>query len=232
MQVNVGLSETPTVTTANAKGDGHRICGAKGTISPRIQFTRQLPDQDGTQRFLETGCGGLRGRAGIGCPQRDCAPEQNGEKATAPTNMGQGDNWGASDMQQRVVFGLFRVSDAFEHTRHMHAIVDIANPDLTSIDVTSPLRKWVEGAASMGRISSERRDAARAGKGWGNASLQKAWAGADDLRAGFQARYGFEDQAIPVSALTPSLNLTSTGCAGRDVTFLMQSRVYCGAKKS
>ncbi|MDO5612781.1 MAG: tannase/feruloyl esterase family alpha/beta hydrolase [Paracoccus sp. (in: a-proteobacteria)] len=98
-----------TITSAaESQVDGHRMCVVEGVISPRVQFRVQMPVSGWTQRYLQTGCGGLCGRLGIESPQRDCPAITNGEFAMASTDMGHdtsGGLWAASDMQLRVDFG-------------------------------------------------------------------------------------------------------------------------------
>ncbi|MDO4231245.1 MAG: tannase/feruloyl esterase family alpha/beta hydrolase [Lautropia sp.] len=108
---HVGLPEAPTrVTAASVENvNGKSMCMITGVISPQVRFIVRLPVKDWSQRYLQTGCGGLCGRLGIHSPQRDCQFEQDGTLAMASTNMGHeggsGGIWGASDMQLRVDFG-------------------------------------------------------------------------------------------------------------------------------
>ncbi len=109
-QMSFSLPEAPTIITAadEQSVNGHDMCVIKGTISPRVSFEVHLPVTGWTQRYLQTGCGGLCGRLGIDSPQRDCTPEVDGAMAMASTDMGHdtdGGTWGASDMQLRVDFG-------------------------------------------------------------------------------------------------------------------------------
>lgn len=87
--------------------EGKPMCVVKGYVSPQIQFEVRLPTQGWTQRYLQTGCGGLCGTLSVRAPQRACPLLQRGELATASTDMGhegQGGTWGASDPQLRVDF--------------------------------------------------------------------------------------------------------------------------------
>jgi feruloyl esterase len=83
------------------------MCVVKGYVSPQIQFEVRLPLQGWTQRYLQTGCGGLCGNLSVRVQQRPCPMVQRGEFVTASTDMGhqgQGGTWGASDPQLRVDF--------------------------------------------------------------------------------------------------------------------------------
>ena len=66
-----GLPGAPTqidsATTATAPG-GWSYCNVTGTIAPQDQFELQLPLATYTQRYLQTGCGGLCGTLSIAPP--------------------------------------------------------------------------------------------------------------------------------------------------------------------
>ena len=103
------LSEAPThVTDArDMQIDGRPMCVVTGYVSPQIRFEVRLPLQGWTQRYLQTGCGGLCGTLAVRAPQRTCPMLQRGEFAMASTDMGhqgQGGSWGALDPQLRVDF--------------------------------------------------------------------------------------------------------------------------------
>ena len=49
-----------TLAATEAPGD-HAFCQVTGTIAPAIQFEVRLPLAGWTQRYLQTGCGGLCG---------------------------------------------------------------------------------------------------------------------------------------------------------------------------
>jgi Tannase and feruloyl esterase len=84
------LPEAPTQVTdaREAQIDGKPMCVMKGYVSPQIQFEVRLPLQGWTQRYLQTGCGGLCGNLSIEAPQRACPTLQRGEFVTASTDMG------------------------------------------------------------------------------------------------------------------------------------------------
>ena len=97
------------VTEAAPMTDGgNAFCRVRGYISPQIKFEVRLPEKGWTQRYLQTGCGGLCGHLEVRAPQRTCPALTRGEFAIASTDMGhdgQGGAWGASDQQLRVDFG-------------------------------------------------------------------------------------------------------------------------------
>ena len=108
---DVSLAEAPAQVTSVQTEDinGKAMCLVQGVISPQIRFIVRLPVAGWTQRYLQTGCGGLCGRLAIHSPQRDCAFERDGTLAMASTDMGHtsgaGGIWAAADMQLRVDFG-------------------------------------------------------------------------------------------------------------------------------
>ena len=66
------------------------VCDVKGTIGPGASlFELQLPTQGWTQRYLQTGCGGLCGNLSVNAPMAStCVPVTNGTIAMAATDMG------------------------------------------------------------------------------------------------------------------------------------------------
>lgn len=87
-----GLPGAPTqidsATTATAPG-GWNYCNVTGTIAPQDQFELQLPLTTYTQRYLQTGCGGLCGTLSISAPASiNCLPVSNGEFAEASDDEG------------------------------------------------------------------------------------------------------------------------------------------------
>lgn len=96
-----------TVSAVEVGGD-KPYCKITGTIAPAITYEVHLPTQ-WTQRFLQTGCGGLCGmlRVDVGKAE-DCAPATDGTLALASTDMGHqgnGTEWG-DDQQKREDFAF------------------------------------------------------------------------------------------------------------------------------
>jgi feruloyl esterase len=90
-----------------AQVEGKAMCVVRGYVSPQVQFEVRLPMQGWTQRYLQTGCGGLCGTLSVRVQQRPCPAVQRGEFVTASTDMGhqgQGGTWAAFDPQLRVDF--------------------------------------------------------------------------------------------------------------------------------
>ncbi len=103
---------SPThLTSATAVPDGKPApyCDVTGYVEPQVKFEVRLPLAAWTQRFLQTGCGGLCGNLGIRVSNdHDCMPAQNGELALASTDMGhsgQADgSFGEKEFQLRIDF--------------------------------------------------------------------------------------------------------------------------------
>src|SRR5436190_5055972 len=51
-----------------AQIEGKAMCVVRGYVSPQIQFEVRLPTQGWTQRYLQTGCGGLCGSLSVRAP--------------------------------------------------------------------------------------------------------------------------------------------------------------------
>lgn len=143
----IGLAEAPAQVTAVSTEQvrGKPMCMVRGVISPQIRFIVRLPQQAWTQRYLQTGCGGLCGRLAIASPQRDCSFERDGTLAMASTDMGHvsgaGGIWAASDMQLRVDFGY----------RAVHATALIAKKLIQRYYGQPPQFSYFSGCSDGGR---------------------------------------------------------------------------------
>jgi Tannase and feruloyl esterase len=84
----VGFQGGPTGSSPGSTGAatrGTRMCVVQGYVSPQIRFEVRLPLQGWTQRYLQTGCGGLCGNLRVEAPQRPCQMLQRGEFVMAST---------------------------------------------------------------------------------------------------------------------------------------------------
>jgi feruloyl esterase len=140
------LPEAPTrVAEAREAGiEGKRTCFVQGYVSPQIRFEVRLPLQGWTQRYLQTGCGGLCGRLSIQAPQRPCPALQRGEFVTASTDMGHqggGGTWGASDPQLRVDFAY----------RGVHLTAVVAKAIIAEFYGQGPRWSYFSGCSDGGR---------------------------------------------------------------------------------
>lgn len=105
----VGAPTHITSATAVPAGQPAPYCDVKGTVEPQIQFELRLPLTKWTQRFVQTGCGGLCGHIDMGLDNDDgCLPATNGELALASTDMGHSGGmdgrFGEKDYQLRIDF--------------------------------------------------------------------------------------------------------------------------------
>ena len=107
----VGARTVIRAATAVTDGRPAPYCRVQGTIDPAIQFEVRLPLQNWTQRFLQTGCGGLCGTLNINVSRGEgCAPATNGEIALASTDMGHSGGgtadptWAVENPQARIDF--------------------------------------------------------------------------------------------------------------------------------
>lgn len=112
--VTVDISSSvgaPThITSAKAVPEGAPApyCDVQGYVEPAVRFEVRLPLTKWTQRFVQTGCGGLCGMLGIRLGNDDgCMPAQNGELALASTDMGHSgsmDGQFGDEYQRRIDF--------------------------------------------------------------------------------------------------------------------------------
>ena len=106
------MAEAPLrITSATVIEDGKPTpyCKVAGYVSPQVQFEVCLLVFGWTQRFLQTGWGGLCGNTNIHVGNDGgCTPAERGELALASTKMGRNSTfdgvWGAIDPQRRIDF--------------------------------------------------------------------------------------------------------------------------------
>ena len=90
--------------------DGQDYCAVKGAVEPNIGFEFRLPMKGWTQRYLQTGCGGLCGILEIHADHAEgCIPYENHSLVMGSTDMGHqgtfmGDGTFGSDPQSRIDF--------------------------------------------------------------------------------------------------------------------------------
>ena len=100
-----GAIGTPVSNMTSSEVTGDKAhCKVTGTIAPKINFEVRLPSKSWTQRYLQTGCGGLCGTVRVGAEKaQGCVPVTNGEIVLSSTDMGhQGmdTGWTANAQQQ------------------------------------------------------------------------------------------------------------------------------------
>ena len=141
-----GLPGAPTqidsATTATAPA-GWSYCDVTGTIAPQDQFELQLPLTTYTQRYLQTGCGGLCGTLSISAPASyNCVPLNNGEFAEASDNEGHTSGGGTfgENPELRADFGYV--------TEHELAVV--AKTLITDFYGSPPSYSYFDGCSQGG----------------------------------------------------------------------------------
>ena len=102
-----GAVGSPTTQVASEVAGDRPYCKVNGTITQAIHFEVRLPLAGWTQRFLQTGCGGLCGNLQIHTDDAvGCTPVTDGSIVLASDDMGHhgmGGNWGAN-ADQRIDF--------------------------------------------------------------------------------------------------------------------------------
>jgi Tannase and feruloyl esterase len=99
------------ITSASPVVDGKPApyCRITGYVEPMVKFEVRLPLAGWTQRFVQTGCGGLCGNLNIRLGNADgCYPADHGELALASSDMGHSGGmdgeFGEKDYQLRIDF--------------------------------------------------------------------------------------------------------------------------------
>ena len=100
-----------TIRSAVVQSEGAAApyCAVEGTVAPNTTVVLRLPVEGWTQRYVQTGCGGLCGSSEIDYGQAaDCEPVTDGTVASATTDMGhqgqQDGSWAAGDPQAQIDF--------------------------------------------------------------------------------------------------------------------------------
>ena len=109
--IDAAVGAKTQIASANTVQGGPEgdYCQVRGTIAPAVAFEVRLPLAGWTQRFVQTGCGGLCGHLDIRLEKADtCKPALNGEFALASTDMGHeggmDGSWGRDNYQARIDF--------------------------------------------------------------------------------------------------------------------------------
>lgn len=102
----VQIDEAKEVTRA----EEHPYCLVKGMVEPKVHFEVHLPLSGWTQRYLQTGCGGLCGDLHVDLDEHvaGCTIAAHGELALASSDMGHeggSTDWAANNPQARADFG-------------------------------------------------------------------------------------------------------------------------------
>ena len=111
VEIDKAVGAKTHITSAQEVPEGlpAPYCRVTGYVEPSIKFEVRLPLTTWTQRYVQTGCGGLCGNLNIRLGNSDgCYPAQHGELALASTDMGHSGGmdgeFGAENYQLRIDF--------------------------------------------------------------------------------------------------------------------------------
>ncbi|MCP2322337.1 feruloyl esterase [Hamadaea flava] len=139
-----GVTDAPvTIRSATVVGGN---CEVQGSIAPADTIVLRLPVNGWTQRYVQTGCGGLCGNARISYPQAATCPViADGTVASATTDMGhQGQNdgsWAAGNPQAQIDFAY----------RGVHVTAQVAKAVITRFYGHAPRYSYFIGCSDGGR---------------------------------------------------------------------------------
>ncbi len=138
----VTIQSAAVVTT----GAPAPYCAVQGTIAPANTFVMRLPTEGWTQRYLQTGCGGLCGSATINTTAAGtCPPVADGTIASATTDMGhQGQpdgSWAAGNPQAQIDFAY----------RGVHDTSQVARAIIAQFYGKQPAYSYFDGCSDGGR---------------------------------------------------------------------------------
>ncbi|MGW0434201.1 tannase/feruloyl esterase family alpha/beta hydrolase [Micromonospora sp. NPDC003197] len=144
-----GVTDAPVTihsATVVSTGAPAPYCDVRGTIAPANTIVVRLPVNGWTQRYVQTGCGGLCGNANINYTQAStCPPIADGTVASATTDMGhQGQpdgSWAAGNPQAQIDFAY----------RGVHTTAQVAKAVIAAFYGRSPVYSYFNGCSDGGR---------------------------------------------------------------------------------
>ncbi|PWI12815.1 tannase/feruloyl esterase family alpha/beta hydrolase [Streptomyces sp. Act143] len=144
-----GVTDAPvTITSATVvtTGTAAPYCEVRGTIAPANTLVMRLPVDGWTQRYVQTGCGGLCGSANINYGQASgCPVVEDGTVASATTDMGhQGLNdgsWALDNPQAQIDFAY----------RGVHVTSQVAKAVIGRFYGQRPAFSYFTGCSDGGR---------------------------------------------------------------------------------
>lgn len=141
-----GTHVTLTSATVVTTGAPAPYCEVRGTIAPASTIVMRLPLNGWTQRYVQTGCGGLCGTAQIQYTQAAaCPPIADGTVASATTDMGhQGQNdgsWALNNPQAIIDFSY----------RSVHLTSVVAKAVIEKFYGQAPAYSYFDGCSDGGR---------------------------------------------------------------------------------
>lgn len=148
IDLTAAVGAKTVITSAQAAADGKPapFCRVTGFVEPMVKFEVRLPLTTWTQRFVQTGCGGLCGNLNIRLNNDDgCYPAQHGELALASTDMGHiggmDGQFGKKDYQLRIDFAY----------RGVHVTTLAAKALISSFYGQAPKYSYFAGCSDGGR---------------------------------------------------------------------------------
>ncbi|MFI6033144.1 tannase/feruloyl esterase family alpha/beta hydrolase [Streptomyces sp. NPDC051315] len=144
-----GVTDAPVTirsATVVTTGAAAPYCEVRGTVAPANTIVVRLPVEGWTQRYVQTGCGGLCGSANINYGQAaGCPVVQDGTVASATTDMGhQGQNdgsWALDNPQAQIDFAY----------RGVHVTAQVAKALIEEFYGRRPAYSYFTGCSDGGR---------------------------------------------------------------------------------
>ena len=145
-----GVADQPAhirQTTEVRVGEAHPYCKIEGTVEPQVRFEVHLPLSGWTQRYLQTGCGGLCGNLNVRLDDHTvgCQPADDGELVLGSSDMGHEGGmdgaWAAHNEQARIDFGY----------RGMHVTAQVAKALITRFYGRPARYAYFSGCSDGGR---------------------------------------------------------------------------------
>jgi feruloyl esterase len=145
-----GVTDQPAhirQTTEVSQGSVRPYCKVEGVVEPKVQFEVHLPLTGWTQRYLQTGCGGLCGNLNVRLDDHTvgCQPADDGELALGSSDMGHEGGmdgaWAAHNEQARIDFGY----------RGMHVTAQVAKALITRFYGRPARYAYFSGCSDGGR---------------------------------------------------------------------------------
>jgi len=148
--VSAAVGSPTHITSAISVQDGKPapFCEVKGYVEPKVNFLVRLPLTTWTQRFVEVGCVGYCGQAGIRIDNAEgCLPATNGELAVGGTDTG---HTGAMGDATFGANGQARIDFAY---RGQHVSILAAKAIIQKFYGQAPKYSYFDGCSEGGRES-------------------------------------------------------------------------------
>jgi feruloyl esterase len=146
VSASVGAATRISSATVVGLAQPAPYCRVLGAVAPKVTFEVRLPVSGWTQRFVQTGCGGLCGNLSVRLNHAAaCLPARNGELALASSDMGHSGGfdaeWGRTDYAARIDFAY----------RAMHVTALAAKAIIAKYYGRPPRYSYFAGCSDGGR---------------------------------------------------------------------------------